>query len=153
MDRANQAVTKASTTPKTDELKFVITPKDVGSEAVRAGHMAEMEEQREVLMVAAKLVMQRAAAGNATLDAVSQNALEVAGGMVKMAMEIKTGAPVTDSIVEKLLADTKKDIKIEQAREILINRMMLLLKGFQDSNRPLEWQARQVVDTILVEVT
>ena len=81
------------------------------------------------------------------------NAMEIAGGLIKMAMEIKTGSPVTDSVVEKLLADTKRDIKVDQAREVLINRMMLMLKNFEGSTRSLEWRARQVVDTILVEVT
>ena len=81
------------------------------------------------------------------------NALEIAGGLVKMAMEIKTGQPVTDGMVEKLLADTKRDIKIDQARETLINRMVLMLKGFETSGKSIDWKARQVVDTILVEVT
>lgn len=82
-----------------------------------------------------------------------QNAMEIAGGLVKAAMEIKTGRPVTDSVVEKLLADTKRDIKIDQAREVLINRMIMMLKGFETSTKPIDWKARQVVDTILVEVT
>ena len=82
-----------------------------------------------------------------------QNAMEIAGAMIKMAMEIKTGRPVTDGMVEKLLADTKRDIKIDQAREVLINRMMLMLGSFEGGTKTLEWRARQVVDTILVEVT
>ncbi len=82
-----------------------------------------------------------------------QNALEIAGGLIKNAMEIKTGSQVDDGMVEKLLADTKKDIKVDQAREVLIGRMMLMLKGFETSTRSLDWKARQVVDTILVEVT
>lgn len=82
-----------------------------------------------------------------------QNCLEVAGGLLKLGMEIKTGRPLDDGTVEKLLADTKKDIKVDAAREVLINRMMLMLKSFDTSQRSLEWKARQVVDTILVEVT
>lgn len=82
-----------------------------------------------------------------------QNAMELAGGLVKASMECKTKEPVDASVVQRLLADTKKDIKVDQAREVLINRMMLMLKGFEESNRSLEWRARQVVDTILVEVT
>lgn len=82
-----------------------------------------------------------------------QNAMEIAGGLMKMAMETKTGRPVTDGVVEKLLADTKRDIKIDQAREVLINRMIMMLKGFETSAKPIDWKARQVVDTILVEVT
>ena len=83
MDRASaQAVRQTSNTPKTDEVRFLITARDVNTEAVRPGHMAEMEEQRQVLLVAAKLVLQRAEAGKTTLDAISQFALESA---VKMA--------------------------------------------------------------------
>jgi hypothetical protein len=82
VDRAKAAaVARPSTTPKTDALKFTITPKDVGSEAVRAGHMAEMEEQRQVLLVAVRLVLERARSGKATLDSISQFALETAEKM------------------------------------------------------------------------
>jgi hypothetical protein len=70
-----------------------------------------------------------------------------------MAMQIKTGQEVTDGLVQKLLADTKRDIKIDQARETLINRIILMLKSFETSQKPIDWKARQVVDTILVEVT
>jgi len=82
-----------------------------------------------------------------------QNALEIAGGLLRMGMEIKGGKPVDDATLDKLLADTKKDIKIDAAREILINRMILMLKSFETSPRAIDWKARQVVDTILVEVT
>lgn len=82
-----------------------------------------------------------------------QNAMEIAGGLVKASLECKTKAPVDASVVQKLLADTKKDIKIDQAREVLINRMILMLNSFATSNKPIDWKARQVVDTILVEVT
>lgn len=82
-----------------------------------------------------------------------QNAMEIAGGLVKASLECKTKAPVDTSVVQKLLADTKKDIKIDEAREVLINRMMLMLRNFEGSTYTLEWRARQVVDTILVEVT
>ena len=44
---------------KTQESTFVITPKDVGTEAVRPGCMADLEERLEVLLTAAKLVQQR----------------------------------------------------------------------------------------------
>jgi len=82
-----------------------------------------------------------------------QNALEIAGGLLKAGMEAKTGRAPEGGIVEKLLADTVKDIKIEQAREVLINRMILMLRSFEGGSRSLEWRARQVVDTVLVEVT
>lgn len=83
MDRASeQAVKKTSNTPKTDEVRFLITVRDVNTEAVRPGHMAELESQRKVLLVAAKVVLQRAAQGKTTLDSISEFALESA---VKMA--------------------------------------------------------------------
>lgn len=82
-----------------------------------------------------------------------QNAMEIAGGLVKASLECKTKAPVDASVVAKLLADTKRDIKIDQAREVLINRMMIMLRNFEGSPKDLQWRARQVVDTILVEVT
>lgn len=79
MDRAGeQAVKKTSNTPKTDEVRFLITFRDVNTEAVRPGHMAEMEEQRKVLLVAAKVVLQRAATWKTTLDSISEFALESA---------------------------------------------------------------------------
>ena len=83
VDRANeQAVRKTSNTPKTDEVRFLITVRDVGTEAVRPGHMAEMEEQRKVLLIAAKLALLRAQRGKYELDGLTQFALEAA---VKMA--------------------------------------------------------------------
>jgi hypothetical protein len=88
MDRATELLTRnlnplaKSSTPRTDEVKFTVTQRDVGTEAVRAGHMAEMEEQRKVLLVAAKLVLDRARSAKSTLDAISEFSLEAA---VKMA--------------------------------------------------------------------
>ena len=79
MDRARAAAVKQpSSTPITDGARFTITPLDVGSEAVRPGMMADVEAHRQALFVAAKIVLQRHNAGQSTLDAVSQHALDTA---------------------------------------------------------------------------
>lgn len=48
-----------SETPRTDSARFRITSLDVGSEAVRLGHMAELEHEHYVLITAAKLALHR----------------------------------------------------------------------------------------------
>lgn len=48
-----------SATPLTDAGKFTITRLDVGTEAVRAGVVAEIEGDREVLIAAVKLALRR----------------------------------------------------------------------------------------------
>lgn len=53
-------------TPKTDFAAFTITPKDVGSQAVRPGHMAELEEERQVLLLAAKMAYRAMKSGVVT---------------------------------------------------------------------------------------
>ena len=73
-----EGISNPTMTPLTQSVQFKITPKDVGSQAVRAGHMAELEERCHTLLVAAKLVQQRAQTGNTTLDAISEHALEAA---------------------------------------------------------------------------
>jgi hypothetical protein len=79
MDMATVAeIANPTMTPTTDAVKFTVTPKDVGSQAVRAGHMAELEERCHTLIVAAKLVLQRSENGKARLDAVSEHALSLA---------------------------------------------------------------------------
>jgi hypothetical protein len=50
-------------TPKTQAATFTITPRDVGSEAVRPGHMADVELQRRALLLACKAVQGRIKAG------------------------------------------------------------------------------------------
>jgi hypothetical protein len=75
VDRANETAVRA---PKTAFAKFVVTPRDIGSEVVRAGHMAELEEERHALLLAAKMVLKRAEAGVIKLDAVSEYALKAA---------------------------------------------------------------------------
>ncbi len=79
MDRAREAaVKKRRTTTLTEGAKFTITALDVGTDAVRPGMMADLEAQRQALLVAAKLVLMRHNAGQSSLDYVSQHALDVA---------------------------------------------------------------------------
>ena len=61
MDRLNSAALSnpAVETPRTAEATFTITPLDVGTKAVRPGHMADMEQQRDVLLIAAKLALKQ----------------------------------------------------------------------------------------------
>lgn len=49
----------ARETPQTEAATFVITPKDVGSKAVRPGVMAELEQERRVLLLACRTVLNR----------------------------------------------------------------------------------------------
>lgn len=72
------ALTNPTTTPKTAAVKFTVTEKDVGTEAVRAGNMAELEEECHMLLVAAKLALQRNRTKQSKLDAISESALETA---------------------------------------------------------------------------
>ena len=65
-------------TPATDAAKFIVTERDVGTEAVRVGHMAELEEQRQVLLLAAKLILGRIRAGQIQVGAVYEYALSMA---------------------------------------------------------------------------
>jgi hypothetical protein len=69
-------------TPATDAARFTITSRDVGTEAVRAGNMAELEESRMVLLLAAKLALGRIRAGNIAIGAPFEYALDRA---IKMA--------------------------------------------------------------------
>lgn len=73
-----------SEAPKTDAVKFLITPRDVGSEAVRPGHMAELEERYQVLLLSAKLTLNRLRQSGARVGAETEYALAMA---IKMAEE------------------------------------------------------------------
>lgn len=72
---AGQEVSEA---PRTTAAKFVITPLDVGSEAVRAGHMADLEERHQVLLLSAKLVLERIRKGGVAIGAPYEFALQAA---------------------------------------------------------------------------
>ena len=65
---------------KTQESTFVITPKDVGTEAVRPGCMADLERRNAALIAAAKLLLNRVRESNisigATYEFVLQNAVD-----------------------------------------------------------------------------
>lgn len=71
------AVAKPGFTPRTAEATFVISSLDVGSQAVRPGCMADLEQEREVLLLAAKLVLERIRRGGA-LDSICEYALDAA---------------------------------------------------------------------------
>lgn len=69
-------------TPKTDFAQFTVTPRDVGSQAIRPGHMAELEQERQVLLLAAKLTLKRIRAGKVSeMDACGlEAAIRIAEG-------------------------------------------------------------------------
>lgn len=75
---ASTEFSNASETPKTDAATFVITAKDVGSPAVRPGHMAELEEHRQAMLLTCKLVLRRVRKGNIPIGAAYEMALEYA---------------------------------------------------------------------------
>ena len=50
-------------TPKTEAAKFTITAMDIGTQAVRPGHMAELEEERLALLLACKATLTRIRSG------------------------------------------------------------------------------------------
>lgn len=80
MDRAAFEVTRGvRATPRTNESSFIITALDVGSAAVRPGCMAEVEEERNLLLVAAKVALNRLQDRKPILmDAIAECALETA---------------------------------------------------------------------------
>lgn len=63
-------------TPLTAAATFRITGLDVGTEAVRPGCMAEVEEGRHVLLSAAKIVLRRLREGHISIGAAHEAALE-----------------------------------------------------------------------------
>lgn len=63
-------------TPLTDSARFTVTKLDVGSEAVRPGLMAEIEQERQMLLLAAKLVLGHVRAGGIPIGAAHELALE-----------------------------------------------------------------------------
>lgn len=60
----------------TEASKFTITAKDVGTEAVRPGCMADLEQQRNLLLAAAKMARKRLQDGGG--DALALTALNTA---------------------------------------------------------------------------
>lgn len=80
MDRANPAVVDAprDLTPRTTAATFRITELDVGTEAVRPGSMAVIEEERRMLLLAVKLALNRIRACNICIGAAQEYALETA---------------------------------------------------------------------------
>lgn len=62
----------------TDASTFVITPADVGSQAVRPGVSIQLEQERAALLLSAKLVLGRIRAGQVAIGAPYEHALEAA---------------------------------------------------------------------------
>jgi hypothetical protein len=69
---------QTATTPVTDSARFVITARDVGSDAIRPGIAAQLEQERAVLLLAAKLVLGRIRAGQVGIGAAYEHALATA---------------------------------------------------------------------------
>jgi hypothetical protein len=80
MDRHSAAsVAKpGSSSPRTEASTFTISPLDVGSLAVRPGCMADVEHERQVLLLACKLVLGRIRTGQVPIGATYEYALEAA---------------------------------------------------------------------------
>jgi hypothetical protein len=68
----------AVATPLTDAARFTITKLDVGSEAVRPGLAAELEQERRMLLMAARLVLSRLRAARIDIGSPYEFALEQA---------------------------------------------------------------------------
>lgn len=86
MDRAKfeaAAPRRPSTTRVTDAATFTITALDVGSQAVRPGCMAELEQERELLLQAAKLTLSRIRSGRNPIGATYEFVLDAAIRMVE----------------------------------------------------------------------
>jgi hypothetical protein len=65
-------------TPKTKEATFTITALDVGTPAVRPGHMAELEAENQVLVAACKAILHRLRAGGISIGATYEYMLHAA---------------------------------------------------------------------------
>lgn len=75
---AAYATAEKPVTPKTDAATFVITTRDVGSKAVRPGLMAEMEEERKVLLLTCVTILNRVRGSNVPIGATYEFMLESA---------------------------------------------------------------------------
>ena len=78
-----------------------------------------------------------------------QNAVEIAGGLMRAAFEARNGRPPRRGIVEGMQDEMNFKLT-EQKREVLINRMVLMLT--QINSKPIPWQAAQIVDTCMAEL-
>jgi hypothetical protein len=78
MQPSAEFLAAASRTPKTAEATFTITAVDVGSEAVRPGHMAELEVENRVLLEACKAVLHRIRSGGIAIGATHEYMLHAA---------------------------------------------------------------------------
>lgn len=80
-----------------------------------------------------------------------QTAVMVAEQMARAAFAIRHGYEPRPN-ADILQAEIKKKA-VEQVREHMINRAVLMLRTFLERKPPLEVQARELVDKILQEVT
>lgn len=69
---------QAAQTPNTVSATFEITARDVGSLAVRPGNMAELEQERDALLLACKLALSRIRTANVPIGAHYEFLLEAA---------------------------------------------------------------------------
>lgn len=84
MGRAVFAVTQPHNhNPITDAARFVVTPLDVGSDAVRPGCMANIERDRQALLIASRMVLNRLRDGNIQIGAAYEFALQTAVTMAE----------------------------------------------------------------------
>ena len=74
--RVSRPSTLPPPTPITAGATFTITPLDVGSDAVRPGCMADLEQQHALLLIAGRAVLKRIQARKIEVGAVFEYALE-----------------------------------------------------------------------------
>lgn len=83
MERATFEAKQPHQTPVTNSATFVITSADVGSAAVRAGIAVQLEQERAVLLLAAKLILGRIRGGQIQIGEPYETALSSAIRMVE----------------------------------------------------------------------
>lgn len=80
-----------------------------------------------------------------------QTAVMVAEQMARAAFQLRHGYEPRDN-ADVLQSEIKKKA-VEEVRQRMINRIVLMLRTFQENRPPVELQAREVVDRILQEAT
>lgn len=77
-----------------------------------------------------------------------QQALELAGGMVRAGMEAKTGKTPTDIVISQMIGQVQQQITVEK-RMVLVNRIILMRKTMDEQKKSMLYQAEAIVDRIL----
>lgn len=80
-----------------------------------------------------------------------QQAFEIAGGLMRAAYEAKNGKAPRSGFVESLQDEVVNKFT-DELRQRLITRMILMLMSMDTQNKRIDYQARQIVDTILTEL-